>query len=160
MLIDAGKAHWVRVREDNVVAKGKGVLQTYWITPHAKKGTSNASSETGTGSGHNLEPAIVTATDQKTKDLLRHESQIDWIVEMLQERIRNIVAHRDARKKQRQAFAAPPRKEGSIALDEVVEIIKLPDFDHAGVPLNSPVIEVDDNIAKLLREFVAIVSEN
>ena len=30
-LIAAGKEHWVTLREDKVVAKGKGELQTYWL---------------------------------------------------------------------------------------------------------------------------------
>ena len=31
-LIDAGKEHWVKAREDKVTAKGKGELSTYWLS--------------------------------------------------------------------------------------------------------------------------------
>ena len=32
MLINAGKGQWLEKREDTVVAKGKGALQTFWVT--------------------------------------------------------------------------------------------------------------------------------
>ena len=38
-LISAGKGHWVEAREDLVEAKGKGAMQTYWITPKRSAGT-------------------------------------------------------------------------------------------------------------------------
>jgi hypothetical protein len=33
LLIGSGKSHWVRLREDTIVAKGKGELHTYWLDP-------------------------------------------------------------------------------------------------------------------------------
>jgi class 3 adenylate cyclase len=33
LLKSAGKEHWIRLREDRVVAKGKGELVTYWMEP-------------------------------------------------------------------------------------------------------------------------------
>ena len=30
-LIQGGKSHWVSRREDKIVAKGKGEMQTYWV---------------------------------------------------------------------------------------------------------------------------------
>ncbi|CAB9520723.1 Receptor-type guanylate cyclase gcy [Seminavis robusta] len=32
-LIAQGKGHWLKAREDKIVAKGKGEMQTYWIDP-------------------------------------------------------------------------------------------------------------------------------
>jgi len=32
LLISAGKSHWIQKRADLVTAKGKGVMQTYWLT--------------------------------------------------------------------------------------------------------------------------------
>lgn len=31
LLIGAGKGHWVTPREEKIEAKGKGLLQTYWV---------------------------------------------------------------------------------------------------------------------------------
>lgn len=33
LLISAGKEHWVKRRGDPVHAKGKGIMQTFWIEP-------------------------------------------------------------------------------------------------------------------------------
>ena len=43
LLAQSGKSHWVEMREDKIVAKGKGELQTYWLVR-------NTNSSTGTGS--------------------------------------------------------------------------------------------------------------
>jgi class 3 adenylate cyclase len=34
-LIGRGKASWISEREDKIIAKGKGELQTYWVTPRS-----------------------------------------------------------------------------------------------------------------------------
>lgn len=33
LLMEAGKGSWIRPREDKIEAKGKGLLQTYWLEP-------------------------------------------------------------------------------------------------------------------------------
>ena len=33
LLIQAGKGHWVKERDDRIVAKGKGEMKTFWIEP-------------------------------------------------------------------------------------------------------------------------------
>ena len=40
----AGKGDWVRPRSDKVQAKGKGLLQTYWLEPSGNPMVSSASS--------------------------------------------------------------------------------------------------------------------
>jgi hypothetical protein len=35
-LMHQGKSHWVSMRPDKVVAKGKGELQTYWVSVREK----------------------------------------------------------------------------------------------------------------------------
>jgi class 3 adenylate cyclase len=41
LLIKAGKSSWVTQRQDKIVAKGKGEMQTYWV----KKGPSRRAPE-------------------------------------------------------------------------------------------------------------------
>lgn len=36
LLILAGKSRWITPREDKIVAKGKGELETYWVDPQKK----------------------------------------------------------------------------------------------------------------------------
>ena len=35
-LVKHGKSHWVTARPDKVIAKGKGELQTYWVSVRGK----------------------------------------------------------------------------------------------------------------------------
>jgi class 3 adenylate cyclase len=44
LLIAGGKSHWVTPREDTVMAKGKGELQTYWLSMHSSAGAASVSS--------------------------------------------------------------------------------------------------------------------
>jgi class 3 adenylate cyclase len=44
LLIAGGKSHWVTPREEKVMAKGKGELQTYWLSMHSSPGTASVSS--------------------------------------------------------------------------------------------------------------------
>jgi hypothetical protein len=50
LLIEAGKSHWVEMREDVITATGKGVLQTYWLKPKAGSGTNRNSVASETSS--------------------------------------------------------------------------------------------------------------
>jgi hypothetical protein len=46
LLIAAGKGHWVTARDELVAAKGKGDMQTYWVTVKGSKGKSVVTSTT------------------------------------------------------------------------------------------------------------------
>ena len=41
-LIKVGKSHWIRAREGTITAKGKGEMQTYWITPNIARTSKSA----------------------------------------------------------------------------------------------------------------------
>ena len=45
LLVGAGKESWLTPREDKIVAKGKGELQTYWLTTETK-GTTTIGGDT------------------------------------------------------------------------------------------------------------------
>jgi hypothetical protein len=44
LLIAAGKGHWVKAREELIAAKGKGDMQTYWVTVKGSSGKSENAS--------------------------------------------------------------------------------------------------------------------
>lgn len=159
LLQDAGKGHWVRAREESVHAKGLGFLQTYWVTPHARKGTSNGSSETGS-SDHVEFTVAASSLDIKADVLLKHERYIDWVVRLLLESIRKIAAVRQVKGGiVPSTLTLPIKTHGGIALDEVVEAIKLPDFDVKTAHACLSTIEIPDNVSNALREYVSIVSK-
>jgi hypothetical protein len=75
----------VKPREDKVEAKGKGMLTTFWLNPATKRGSSTASSETGSIS--QAAPLQQLASTIEKKDRL-----VDWMVELLIEHIKKIVS--------------------------------------------------------------------
>ena len=43
LLIQSGKSHWVKPREDTIIAKGKGEMKTFWIQPHTNRSVMTSS---------------------------------------------------------------------------------------------------------------------
>jgi hypothetical protein len=68
LLIAAGKSHWLKPRQGGVTAKGKGVLNTFWLDPTARKRSGTASA------------------------IVKQGRLVNWIVKLLMERIKKIVS--------------------------------------------------------------------
>lgn len=60
LLVGHGKAHWLKPREDLIVAKGKGEMRTYWLDPHKNKRGSDA-------------PMTPTATPNASRHSIIHD---------------------------------------------------------------------------------------
>ena len=73
LLRDKNKGHWLTPRADKVVAKGKGEMQTYWLTSHADTHPTKSSSHDGSS----------TNMDTETEDL--HEA-----LEAVEQRLRSM----------------------------------------------------------------------
>ena len=93
-LVNAGKAQWLRPRIDEVHAKGKGSMKTYWLDPNAKKGSSQGSSsvtgdssEAASGSNAN-DMSTPKTTKLAAKAAAKQDRLIDWIVDLMSEHIR------------------------------------------------------------------------
>jgi len=155
LLVRAGKGHWVKPREDDVLAKGKGVLKTFWLIPTSKKGDSSTTSESALIDG--IKSEFITA-NKGSDGIMKHERLVGWMVQIFKENIRAIVAQHAAAKKNTGAALAFCARTGEIPLDELVEAIKLPEFDATIVTADTASVVIPDNISNLLREFVSIVS--
>jgi class 3 adenylate cyclase len=145
LIIAAGKEHWVQKREEKVVAKGKGELQTYWLDMRASMSRTGSCYSRSSGSDFDsqLEQLMgsdgiptslkesacssypqLAVIDEKTSRL------IDWNVDLLLRSLRQNVARRQAlcqkklSKRHRLTFAP-----GTTIIDEVKETITLPRFD-------------------------------
>jgi Adenylate and Guanylate cyclase catalytic domain len=101
LLIKAGKSHWIERRLDAVYAKGKGELETYWLTIQASGGGSTKSgSDDDTTEGESTtafdfdastrSDDPVTKTDTWEKD----RRIVDWNVAVLEGRLKAVVAKR------------------------------------------------------------------
>ena len=145
-LRDAGKEHWLRERETKVEAKGKGVIQTFWLEPRAPSGSSVNSSESDTPSSVEFEVSMSTEVDDSMAQTLKSSKEarlVSWVSDTLLRLLRELTCRREAldlhnpnrRPPDTEAKLAELEQGGShigsetMVLDEVQEIIELPNFN-------------------------------
>ena len=171
LLVEAGKAHWLKPRADAVHAKGKGNLKTFWLDPSSKKGSNGGSSNTDPSESRTslnneeaaafasrpaLSPAVVSKKDHQST--MKQDRLVNWIVDMLHEHIRKLVA---LRKTHSTDHAVPfERDDRKVPLDEVAEVIYLPRFD--GVASSNAqdyrAVHIDPEVMTQLKELVATIA--
>jgi hypothetical protein len=149
-----------------VYAKGKGELQTYWLDIGA-----NAGSSTGRDSSSDAGSEIVTelmADEMPGLTSSPHNAKtlrlIDWNVDVLVRLLKQIVAHRSCVKWQPKGSRATIESrfltgERSMPLDEVQEIIVLPNFE-ASIGPNRDVesIVLEAAVIEQVRDYVSNVA--
>jgi class 3 adenylate cyclase len=162
LLIAAGKSRWLKAREEKVVAKGKGDMQTYWVAV----GTSNSKSsedETSTETDDEEEEST-RSTDQmenqnfKPRTSAKTARLVKWNVEVLARILKQVHARRDG------SNVAPLDADRDVThfseetvLDEVIEIIHLPTF--SGQTAYAPGdVELDSVVLDQLENYVSTVA--
>lgn len=174
LLLEAGKKKWVKARKEKILVKGVGDIQTYFITqrkshqvsvPQANKNSKldNKSSDTSfcsdlsVGSGDLWDEDDPNKTMVNTIITFKGQRLIDWQVESLGGLLKKIVAYRNqGRKKKVETFSLALPK-GETVLDEVQEIIELPEFDNKKSTLSSDVlasVELSPAVKTQLRAYV------
>jgi hypothetical protein len=160
MLTIAGKGHWLTPRADTVNAKGKGVLQTYWLRTQSKQKAGSVASSGGTHSSDNegmVDAAVPMNADAES--LLKRDRKVDWMTELLSEYLKQILAKRvvTPSSKGRQTFQI---SEDLIGINEVVEAIMLPRFDANKETSESDWhdVTIDPAVLSQLREYVSIIA--
>ena len=152
LLIRDGKGHWLKPREDAVVAKGKGVLQTYFVSPFSRRQGSASSSQTGMSD--------LRCMNFDSHSMIKQERLVEWIRELLLEHLKAILAKRfksasGRRKPENVTFEQP---QGTTALDEVAEVICLPEFEPASTTEFSERIEISKTVDGQLRDFITAIA--
>lgn len=143
LLIEGRKDHWLEAREDKVEAKGKGLMQTYWVEPGGKFAKA---------------PELVTAKiDFKTERL------VNWNVVVLSRMLLQIINRREQHRprgrpsvtKNSVVWSNPERK---VVLGEVKEIIELPEFSAVSSPQKMSLEDIDGVIKDQLYDYVAAIA--
>ena len=162
LLSSAGKRHWTTPRNEQVVAKGKGVMVTHWLdTKNARAATSDHSCSSEQLSDFD---SIAPEADESRRVRL-----VDWNTDVLSGLLRQIIARRDA-ENSRQRFQAskvetkePAMKDTNheTVFDEVKEIVVLPVYDPSIVALqkNPETILLTKKVQDQLREYVQVISQ-
>jgi hypothetical protein len=176
----AGKTHWYKAREGLVAAKGKGLIQTYWLTLHKGHGPKSVGPN-GAMAGHQT-----TRTDSDTDSVIpcgeedvveeehdtakeREERLIDWITDVLHGQLKKIIAMRES-------SAGPPAAWSDMAkswfstlnqrraqegcttvLDEVKEIIPL-SHETCEYHVDPETVVLRPEALRQLRSFVSEIA--
>ena len=155
----SGKEHWLQSRGDVVEAKGKGILKTFWLTPQVDRANSANS-----GSIDDDEDILrVDFAGKLANELLKREREVEWVSELMRDAIRDIVAARATKKgKIMKGLDSLPshRSKNRTPLDEVVDVIKMPEFDSKSADRDTEAfaVKIPENVSRLVREYVSIVS--
>ena len=191
LLIEAGKGKWIEERKEIVTAKGKGQLHTYWFLPNGMKSSSKENSDNLPSAEDSVEQseskesqnalsttAQVNADGGRSKELeasrkrLRRstatiwgngksdvERLVDWNVELLCNLLKKIVARRSL--VDTQAVDRESSQHGNIPLDEVKEVVKLPEFNaDAAVKMAADLnVELPESVRPELRAYVRRIAD-
>jgi class 3 adenylate cyclase len=104
LLIAAGKSHWVTPRVETVMVKGKGQLETFWLTMQSD-GTASVSSGSRVGSESTDNEDVLVEIDGPSNDLMGSQVEslsskdmrlIDWNVAVLLDPLKAVVKQRTA----------------------------------------------------------------
>ncbi|CAJ1934430.1 unnamed protein product [Cylindrotheca closterium] len=175
MIIAADHANWVKPRQDIVVAKGKGEMQTYWLLPQRELTVSVATSTQEDSEGEDLNAMMWMKSNKDDEAKANGEATsstpelngkvqrlVDYTSDILLQILKKIVAKRGPTDK---ASPAMERRlvaleesigKAGICLDEVEEIIELPSFDHAAYQAKD--VEVSQEVVSQLVSFVKMVA--
>ncbi|KAL7569398.1 hypothetical protein ACA910_010482 [Epithemia clementina (nom. ined.)] len=159
LLVKAGKSHWITKRDGEVEAKGKGRVQTYWVEPTSRGGMSASSGQGGE------DDLPMPAIDEKTRRL------VEWNFEIMVKLLKQIGSRREAREAlgrrgvsrmaiQSKTKTGDSSKGGTFFLDEVKEVIMLPEFDPALAKASRTAkpVQLSTEAMTQLREFISIIA--
>jgi hypothetical protein len=182
-LINAGHEDWVKAREDVVEAKGKGLIHTFWLvldecdedvlddSPFVKQGVAEqAPMDDDEGSSNASEKAPVlkpSSSSYKNLDVgnaRKIERLVAWNSELLLQLLKHIVAKRTAvagRRMTQIALRAMAQNisSGGMVVDEVTEIIQLPNFDERATnKVDVSAVKLSPEVISQTKRYVGLIA--
>eukprot|EP00980_Cylindrotheca_fusiformis_P017838 scaffold5650_cov121-Cylindrotheca_fusiformis.AAC.6 len=141
MLTEAGLSRWTIPRSNKIYVKGKGEMQTYWVTRSNKsiqpKATNMKSEMATLDEGAETEKSSETGEEGdsellRVEEMNRTERLVEWNVEVLTSLLEQIVGSRGGVVNQIQTLSNAESRIGVLGrtvLDEFTPIIPLKRFD-------------------------------
>jgi class 3 adenylate cyclase len=160
LLISVGKSKWLVARDDLIEAKGKGILKTFWLQTQSLAKTSAANSSSGESASDNFVIDDMTlfvphdtsvGLDEKTQRL------IEWNKDVLARLLKQILSRRMlATNKGAQSVNEARSFHGvnDTVLDEVREVIQLPQFDDSCASAKNDAVELSEQVMNQLTSFI------
>lgn len=133
-------------------------MQTYWVEP-----TAHARSRRQA-----LPNSVEAIGTDKNQPVDKNHRLVDWVAEVMERLIKNIIARRNATKSKFRniglitdaAFFTLASSDGETVLDEVREIVELPEFDPIAFSKQEDpeMIELSDEVKKQLKQYVLSIA--
>jgi len=173
-LVKSGKEQWITKREGGVMAKGKGQMETYYLKVTDIVARPALTADSSCSSDASLDMDLEDPVDRPRLSERTHRL-IEWNCEVLLHLLKRIIARRSAENPDIQTLDQSSRASnrpssvsedsdgpvsGTNFVDEVVEIIHLPEFDHAlAETQKSPDdIVLANGISSQLQQYVKCVA--
>ncbi|CAB9521527.1 Receptor-type guanylate cyclase gcy [Seminavis robusta] len=161
-LIKLGKGGWVQKRLDPIAIKGKGSYHAYWVNVHGDRAGSAMSALSGNSNQFDL-PTLSAqlygspfeGVDDRTLRL------IDWNVETLLRSMKEIGARRSVAMAPQGTPEPGVLTTGEIPLNEVCEIIPLPEFDAKAsrLQIDPDLVEIPVEVVEQLHHLVSSIAK-
>jgi class 3 adenylate cyclase len=168
LLFEAGKGKWISPRGETVVAKGKGIMDTFWLDITRVKDSRVLTETDSSISDDSMTKITSLSRGTRTSGLasvspLQNNALVDWNTESLLSLLKRIVAHRKGSKPTpltvpaAEAFGLPMHQ---TFTNEVAEIIHLPRADNAslGHLLGDDNVIIDDVVVSELHNLIQQVA--
>eukprot|EP00522_Entomoneis_paludosa_P000310 CAMPEP_0172474274 /NCGR_PEP_ID=MMETSP1065-20121228/69275_1 /TAXON_ID=265537 /ORGANISM="Amphiprora paludosa, Strain CCMP125" /LENGTH=1243 /DNA_ID=CAMNT_0013232453 /DNA_START=67 /DNA_END=3798 /DNA_ORIENTATION=- len=148
----AGKGSWIFPRDEKVVAKGKGRLQTYWLASEGPEHHRTSST---------VEEQSVEIVAAQPLQLDKSERLVKWNGDLLLKLLKEIEASRDPSVTQRTEESnyesgGIETRQGTV-LDEVQEIVHLPNF-ASKTNRNANTIQLAPEVEDQLLSYIGAVA--
>jgi hypothetical protein len=170
LLISAGKMGWIKPRADMVNAKGKGLMQTYFLEM-AKKSTQSSNGDDSIVDSTDFSDGMreLTETAGYSQDFgmpltitSKNSRLVEWIAEVLMGLIKEIAVRRGSSKRSRPRASSDLilKSEDCHVINEVKEIISLPSHisNDNKIDTFNPIVDVDPEVGEQLRHYLARIA--
>ena len=156
LLFKSGLTAWIQERESTVTAKGKGEMQTYWLLSRAEQQAMEDNDLKGAKRvsqfSKPLKQTRASSLDGKDARL------IEWNVRILRDLLKQIVAARGESNNRRRLPTIHRSSGSQTVLDEVQEIITLP--EHKGdAPMKLKDVNLSQDVLSQLQDYVTAIAK-
>ena len=171
-------SHWIRPRDEKVVAKGKGEMSTFWL--EMKSSTRGTTSSRSSGSGHESKNSVTESNSdrehtgnrqslrKKSKNLLvdKIDRLVDWNTDTLLRLLQQILNCRQGSSGEDNTDINGGHDEYTDVsftvrakpFDEVKEIISLPQVRKSKIISEKLVSHISDEVSHQLRDYVSKIA--
>ncbi|CAB9517992.1 Receptor-type guanylate cyclase gcy [Seminavis robusta] len=150
LIASTGKGHWLEAREA-VDLKGIGTIKTFWVNVSRNK------DDEGSTRDYETEASILSSEEMIIDDTAR---LISWNVETLINLLKVVVARRSATCPKRTPVDLRAAASEGLPLDEVCEIIHLPEPGEKTVTWQQPNdVVIDSAVVDQMREYVSCIAK-